>query len=59
MAYIYPGGDSMEKSSMFILTDEQKKSFENELIIAVYMQLYENNFLSAFQLRALLGMHRK
>lgn len=49
----------MEKSSMFILTDEQKKSFENELIIAVYMQLYENNFLSAFQLRALLGMHRK
>ena len=48
-----------EKSSEYKieLSPQQQEEFENQLIIAMYKQLYTNGFLSDAQLNELLRMH--
>lgn len=40
-----------------IISTEQVNDFRNELMIAVYKQLYTNGFISDVQLRQLLSLH--
>lgn len=49
--------DDISKKPVIELTDEQKKSFNEYLKIAVYRQLCKNQFLTGEQLRALLSLH--
>ncbi|HNX63895.1 MAG TPA: hypothetical protein PKI60_01740 [Oscillospiraceae bacterium] len=48
-----------EKSSEYKieLSPQQQEEFEDQLIIAMYKQLYANGFLSDAQLNELLRMH--
>ena len=50
-----------EKSSEYKieLSPQQQEEFEEQLIIAMYKQLYANGLLSDVQLSELLKMHNK
>ncbi len=50
---------SEKKSSDYKLelSPQQQEEFENQLIIAMYKQLYTNGFLSDVQLNELLKLH--